>query len=236
MSAASSRPPAARTAWLLGLAGLIPFAAASATRAAGPPELAGPALLALLAYAAVILSFLGGVRWGAELSAERPSPAVIALSVLPSLAAWTLLVAPAPWSPTHRIRPRLRRSMAVGPPLAPPPALVPQPPPPPDRRRTRLAPPGSAVDQNLRGGLVIPDEHRDSDRDRGRSTRSERADSAPAERAKAASGDRSAWSVAWVSLRRPGAPFGDARSPQALIVAENPRLGAASRATLLSGL
>jgi hypothetical protein len=77
---------------LLGIAGLIPFWAAAGAYAFGPPNLAGPALLTLLAYSAAILSFLGGTRWGMEVASRRPPRAsVLALSNLPALAGWLLL-------------------------------------------------------------------------------------------------------------------------------------------------
>jgi hypothetical protein len=76
------------------VAGLIPFWAAALAFAFGPPQLAGPALLTLLAYSAAILSFLGGTRWGMEVAARRPPRAsVLALSNLPAVAAWLLLAA-----------------------------------------------------------------------------------------------------------------------------------------------
>jgi hypothetical protein len=78
----------------LGVAGLIPFWAAALAFAFGPPQLAGPALLTLLAYSAAILSFLGGTRWGMEIAVHRPPRAsVLVLSNLPALAAWLLLAA-----------------------------------------------------------------------------------------------------------------------------------------------
>lgn len=48
------------------------------------------ALLSLLAYGAVILSFLGGLRWGVELNnaPHGPNGLVLSLSVLGSLAGW----------------------------------------------------------------------------------------------------------------------------------------------------
>lgn len=83
-----------RTAWVLGLTGLVPFVAGAAVFGWGPPRLGGPALLALLTYAAVILSFLGGVRWGQEMGGRDPRPLTFVGAVLPSLAAWGLLAAP----------------------------------------------------------------------------------------------------------------------------------------------
>ncbi len=51
---------------------------------------------ALLGYAAVILSFLGGVRWGFALRMADPGlqARAFTLSVGPSIAAWATLLAP----------------------------------------------------------------------------------------------------------------------------------------------
>lgn len=91
-------------AWALGLAGLIPFIATAAMLWAGPPTLRGAALLALLAYAAVILSFLGGVRWGVEIARpEGPRPLPLLLSVLTALAGWVLLIGNLKVSPANQV-------------------------------------------------------------------------------------------------------------------------------------
>ena len=83
-------------ALVLGLGGLVPFAAAGIAAWLPHAGLAAIGLAALGAYGAVILSFLGGVRWGVELFDEaaltRWTP--LALSVLPSLVAWAALLAP----------------------------------------------------------------------------------------------------------------------------------------------
>lgn len=84
---------------VLGYAGLIPFAAAAATAALGPPAWRAPAVSALLAYGAVILSFLGAVHWGVALRASpEEAPALwprLVLGVLPAMVAWLGLLAPA---------------------------------------------------------------------------------------------------------------------------------------------
>ena len=80
----------------LGLGGLLPFAAGAVLAWLPHADLAAIGLAALGAYGAVILSFLGGVRWGAALFDEaalaRWSPLVLA--VLPSLVAWVALLVP----------------------------------------------------------------------------------------------------------------------------------------------
>lgn len=72
----------------LGYGGLLPFALLTAALWALEPghRLHSLALTGLLAYGAVILSFLGAVHWGFVLS--RPSaraPLLLALGVVPSL-------------------------------------------------------------------------------------------------------------------------------------------------------
>jgi hypothetical protein len=80
-------------AYLLGVAGLLPFVAcAIAALSKGPYEAIG--LAALIGYGAVILAFLGGVHWGVVL-APAASPRLqrlrLALGVVPSLIGWAAL-------------------------------------------------------------------------------------------------------------------------------------------------
>ncbi len=79
-----------RLAWALGLAGLIPFIAgalAVCMPSLGLAQAGGAATFCN--YAACILSFLSGVRWGADgRRTERADGGVLALSVLPALVAW----------------------------------------------------------------------------------------------------------------------------------------------------
>lgn len=83
---------------LLGSAGLIPFwALALVVLLGGAAGLtAGRADLALASYGAVIVSFLGGIRWGLAVRAGDPGPNYV-IAVVPSLVAWALLAAPEPW-------------------------------------------------------------------------------------------------------------------------------------------
>ncbi len=79
-----------RSAWLLGLAGLIPFAVGAAGTCV--PLLGTTRVFAadaLCDYAACILSFIGGIRWGADVRrGHEPQGHILALSVLPSLVGW----------------------------------------------------------------------------------------------------------------------------------------------------
>ncbi len=79
---------------ILTLAGLLPFLAGAAAIFGYSDDLARQASvkLVLLLYAASILSFLGGVRWGAEMVRAPASPSAVwmSASVLGSLAGWAL--------------------------------------------------------------------------------------------------------------------------------------------------
>ncbi|MEF2550400.1 DUF3429 domain-containing protein [Aurantimonas sp. A2-1-M11] len=88
-----------KTAWILGLLGLIPFVVMAAMLAyAGRAFIAYPQLvLALSGYSATILAFLGGIRWGAALWHEPGKRRILILSVVASLIGWVLLFVPTPW-------------------------------------------------------------------------------------------------------------------------------------------
>lgn len=58
------------------------------------PSLTDPAALFAAAYGALILSFLGGARWGFEVTRTRPRHLVVALAMLPTLAGLALLLLP----------------------------------------------------------------------------------------------------------------------------------------------
>ncbi len=92
----------ARTASLLTYAGAIPFVACTAVlvfaRPLGLVEYRPFALQALASYAAIIVSFLGGIQWGIGVATEGEQPqtanSLFLLSVVPSLLAWALLFLP----------------------------------------------------------------------------------------------------------------------------------------------
>jgi hypothetical protein len=79
------------TAWGLTLAGLVPFIGCGIMASFGGP-FGVDWTAALIGYAAVILSFLGGARWGRELTLERPDPLRLVLSNAPAVWAWLALV------------------------------------------------------------------------------------------------------------------------------------------------
>ncbi|MGB3625013.1 MAG: DUF3429 domain-containing protein [Henriciella sp.] len=80
-----------RTALILTATGALPFLAfAVATSILEPPTNATAGLW-LQTYSAVILSFLGGIRWGMALKDTGADAGTLGLSVLPALAAWVIL-------------------------------------------------------------------------------------------------------------------------------------------------
>ncbi|RYH12995.1 MAG: DUF3429 domain-containing protein [Alphaproteobacteria bacterium] len=99
LAADDAAPAQSRMLWILGLGGLIPFIVMTALLAyAGTEFIAFDMLIkALSGYGAVILSFLGGIRWGASLMRASRGRLTLGLSVLPSLFAWICLFLPAPW-------------------------------------------------------------------------------------------------------------------------------------------
>lgn len=92
----TAKPPAA--VLFYGFAGLIPFFA-PALFTLLMPEHRPLFTQALLWWAAIILSFLGGARWGAAVQAPDPDPRLIGITMLPSIVAWAVLLVPAPLAP-----------------------------------------------------------------------------------------------------------------------------------------
>ncbi|MEG3169098.1 DUF3429 domain-containing protein [Sphingomonas sp. LB3N6] len=84
-------PPIAR---LLGLSGLLPQLGAVALLLSGDPQSRYSALAITYAYAAIILSFLGGLWWGLAARTDSPPRWLWFAGVAPSLIA---LVTAWPW-------------------------------------------------------------------------------------------------------------------------------------------
>jgi len=85
----------------LGLSGLVPFWALALAKATGWPHTlpAGEIDGMLATYAATILSFLGGIRWGASLGVpdQRVMATDYIFGVTPQLFGWGALFLPDPW-------------------------------------------------------------------------------------------------------------------------------------------
>ncbi|MEL7272371.1 MAG: DUF3429 domain-containing protein [Pseudomonadota bacterium] len=97
----SQAAKARKTAWVLSLAGFIPFGGlALATLFLAPRNPQEMLVMdALKTYGAVILSFLGGTRWGMALRNQNRDDGAtnFILSVVPSLVGWFSLLLPAPY-------------------------------------------------------------------------------------------------------------------------------------------
>ena len=74
-----------------GLLGIIPFWALLGSSLLAP-NWAGVAAAVEAAYAALILSFLGGARWGMAVRDTSPNPMVSGLAMTPTLAGLAVLV------------------------------------------------------------------------------------------------------------------------------------------------
>ena len=75
-------------AMLLGVAGLVPFVVCGLASVSTSFIGAQAAAQLLIAYGAVVLSFLGGIHWGVSLTAVEDGRQRLALGVLPGLLGW----------------------------------------------------------------------------------------------------------------------------------------------------
>jgi hypothetical protein len=83
-----------RVVLIYGVLGWIPFLLPPVAGLVFPD--ARPVSLAILSvYGALILSFLGGARWGFAVAEPRPPPRVVSLAMLPTLIGLGLLLLPA---------------------------------------------------------------------------------------------------------------------------------------------
>lgn len=85
------------TAIWLSVFGLLPFGGAALSAAFLGEDHGGWAMAALMAYGAVILSFLGGIHWGVAIAGDPGNGALprrLMVSVAPSLVAWAGLLLP----------------------------------------------------------------------------------------------------------------------------------------------
>jgi hypothetical protein len=93
-----------RIAWLFAFTGVVLFGAMTSFLVAQDSHLRIPAIGALVTFAAIILSYLGGIEGGLALreegANERTRTLALCMSALPSLAAWGVLWLP---SPQHQI-------------------------------------------------------------------------------------------------------------------------------------
>ena len=81
-------------AWRLGHAGLLPFIGGALLVWLVWPDAHPYATAALSAYAAVIVSFLGGIHWGIAMREPQPPTGLFVWGIVPSLVAWVAVVMP----------------------------------------------------------------------------------------------------------------------------------------------
>jgi len=79
--------------WAIALLALSPFPIAALLYCYGPVDVMRPALTALLAWSAMVLAFLGGVRWGLETREPHPRLTRQAFSAMCAVAGWVVLLA-----------------------------------------------------------------------------------------------------------------------------------------------
>lgn len=85
-----------RIAWQLAIAGFVPFGvlAVLAFYLGQTHPLFSLLIEGLRSYGAVILSFLGGIRWGLALNDNEQAGRFFALAVVPAIIGWLALFAP----------------------------------------------------------------------------------------------------------------------------------------------
>jgi hypothetical protein len=94
-AAPAYHPPVIDTARWLGNAGLVPFAVGALLVWVGlDADLHAFVTAAMSAYAALILSFLGGIHWGLAFRQSAPPASLFAWGVAPSLLAWVAVLMP----------------------------------------------------------------------------------------------------------------------------------------------
>jgi hypothetical protein len=85
-----------RTVLIYGLLGIIPFWVPPVASVLWPHVMPLAGVVAGI-YGALILSFLGGARWGLEVARPAPRLGIISLAMLPTLVGLALLLLPAEW-------------------------------------------------------------------------------------------------------------------------------------------
>jgi hypothetical protein len=89
-----------RLAWLLAITGVLILAIMTAFLFSRENHVRIPAIAALVTFAAVVISYVGGIEFGLALreesSNERIRALAMSMSALPSLASWGVLWLPSP--------------------------------------------------------------------------------------------------------------------------------------------
>jgi hypothetical protein len=94
MSKPSLTFPALRVAGALGYLALVPFVGCAALVWLPDVDLRNAAALALSAYAAVVVSFIGAIHWGLGFRQAQPATSLFVWGVVPSIVAWIAVLVP----------------------------------------------------------------------------------------------------------------------------------------------
>lgn len=86
-------PSAPLPLWIIALTALAPFPISAAIYAYGPEHMTASSLTVLFAWSAIVLAFLGGVRWGLEVARPMPRAGRLLSSVISPVGAWVVLLA-----------------------------------------------------------------------------------------------------------------------------------------------
>lgn len=87
-------PHPAPVAVRLGYVALVPFVVGAAAVLVARGAAQDHAAVSLSAYAATVISFLGGIHWGIGFRTSQPPASLFLWGVVPSLAAWAALLLP----------------------------------------------------------------------------------------------------------------------------------------------
>jgi Protein of unknown function (DUF3429) len=89
-----------RLIWVFALTGAVVLAGITAMLLSGQSHIRVPAIAALVTFAAIIISYLGGIEAGLalreEAGTERTRAMALGFSAVPALAAWGVLWLPSP--------------------------------------------------------------------------------------------------------------------------------------------
>ncbi|MEO8627752.1 MAG: DUF3429 domain-containing protein [Betaproteobacteria bacterium] len=98
MAGPADQSPTPKTPFWLGTAGLVPFVVITSALWALPEAYAPALLFWLTSYAAIVLSFIGAVHWGAAMlhpsMPEHEQGVFMTWSIVPAIVAWVTLLMP----------------------------------------------------------------------------------------------------------------------------------------------
>ncbi|WP_088278516.1 DUF3429 domain-containing protein [Ideonella sp. A 288] len=92
--ALTTTAPPSDTAHRLGQAGLVPFVLGAALVWLVDERAHGYVTLGLSVYAALVVSFLGGIHWGIGFVHADPPPTLFVWGVVPSMLSWVAVMMP----------------------------------------------------------------------------------------------------------------------------------------------